>query len=265
MKKFTQFIVEGKLTPEQESRLDELKKALAGLGYRDYVIKLKEMLEDPKAKGLIEGAFGGDLAEETLTLDTRPILASKLVPTQNEIDVEKSLKWGLKDVPSIDKYFNQPVDLKIPLLTYNGQFIIDGHHRWSQVACFNPKAKCKVINYSGDLSPIEMLKATQGSIAADTGEVFTKPVKGLNLLESKIKDIQKYIEDNIQDDVVEAICKYVPKLKSKDDVVKYIVFNVKKMQANNTPIAKAPEREFMPQTDEDPKIHDTLKDTTKIE
>ena len=266
MKNLDCFVLERLNEKDKKSRLEELKNQLEGLGYEDYVDKLNEMLKDPKSKALIEAAFGGELASVKLDKDSKPVVTSKLLPTQNEIDVDKSLRRGLTEEATVDAFFGkEPVTLGIPLLTYEGAFIIDGHHRWSQQACFNPKAKMAVVNYSGELSPVQMLKAVQGSIAADTGNVEVEKVHGMNLLKTPIRKIKKYIEDNITDAIVEKIIGYVDGLTDKDDVVDFICENVKKMQANNPPVEGASKRDYMPQTGKDPQIHSTLTNTTKIE
>lgn len=266
MKSLINFICEtNDLSDDQEQQLQTLKDELENLKYPDYVDRLQEMIKDPKFAALIKSAFGGDTAVVQLSEDKKPIKASKLLPTQDEIDVEKSLKRGLTHPESIEMYFNEPVELFAPLITYEGNFIIDGHHRWSQVASFNPKAKCTVINFKGDLSAREMLKASQGTIAADTDQVPTKPVKGLNLLKESIPNLKKYINDTITDEVVAKLSEYVKKVTDKKSAIDYIISNIKKMQANNTPIDGAGSREYMPQTDTDPQFTDTIKKTTKIE
>lgn len=265
MKSLLNFICEAQdLTSEQEEQLQLLKDELENLKYPDYVDRLQEMIKDPKFAAMIKSAFGGDTATVQLSEDKKPIKTSKLLPTQNEIDVEKSLKRGLTHTESIEMYFNEPVELFAPLITYEGNFIIDGHHRWSQVASFNPSAKCTVINFKGDLNAREMLKASQGTIAADTDKVPTKPVKGLNLLKESVSNLKKYIEENITDEVVAKLGEYVKKIVDKKSAVKYIINNIKKIQANNTPIDDAGSREHMPQTDTDSQFTDTIKKTTKI-
>ena len=190
-----------------------------------------------------------------------------LIPTQSEIDITKSLVWGLKGgekesnakiaIFNIDKFFsNEPVKLGkgdgMPIVTF-GSYIIDGHHRWSQVYCFNPSAKMSCVDFEGDLSPLEMLKAVQGCIASIRKDVPSSIVEGSNMFTTSKDKIKKYIEQNILDEVVERIKHYKPNLKDKNDVVDYITNNCMMMQSNNVPMKgsneTAPNRGDMPQTD----------------
>lgn len=260
MEGLLKYLMEAKeLTPEQKSRLDELKDLLEGEKYENVVDRLNEMLKDPRLAAIIEDAFGGPLAEVDLKMSKTTVAAGSLQPTQNEIDFSKSLSRGLGEgcTKSIDLYFNPPVELGIPLITYNKVFIIDGHHRWSQVCCFNRKAKMKVINFEGDMSAAEFLKAVQGSIAATLlakGEKnpqlpisVVKP--GMNLLDMSPNELKQHIEADITDECVEALSKYVKSVTDKDSAVKYLVKNGKAMHNNNRPIDGASGRPYMPQTD----------------
>ena len=58
-------------------------------------------------------------------------------------------------------------DVGGPVVTYNGKYVIDGHHRWSQVYAANPDAKVPTIDIRGNLKPSEMLKVVHAAIAAD--------------------------------------------------------------------------------------------------
>lgn len=248
---------------EEKSKLKKLEQILKGLKYEDYVEKLNELVKDPKTAALVEGAFGGDLANVKLKMTSCNIPTTKLVPTQNEIDLDKSLKRGLKDISSIELYFKNPAMLFIPIVTYNKQFIIDGHHRWSQFYCFNPNAKLRCINFEGDLSPIEMLKSVQGSIAADIHNVPVSTVDGKSIFDEDKKSIQKYIYENICDDVVNILLeKY--NVSNKDEVVDTLVENVIKLKTDNEPINSAPKRDVMPQTDKAPDALNRVKLTTRI-
>ena len=284
MEGLLKYLMEAKeLTPEQQSRLDELKDLLEGESYEVVVNKLNEMLKDPRLSAIIEDAFGGPLAEVELKMTNKQISAASLTPTQNEIDFSKSIKYGLGENAKtfMDKVFNPPVELGIPIITYNGSFIIDGHHRWSQVCCFNRKAKMNVIDFEGDMSPAEFLKAVQGSIAATMlakGEKkpqlpisVVKP--GMNLLDMSPAEFKKNIEEDITDYCVEALSKYVKSVTDKDSAVKYLVKNSKALKNNNQPIHGASARPYMPQTDKveprpDDNINKDLKDrmqnTTQI-
>ena len=59
----------------------------------------------------------------------------ELKPTQNEVDIDKSLAWPMIRAPdnfiSYANGNNQAFVVGEPIVTYNGMYVIDGHHRWS--------------------------------------------------------------------------------------------------------------------------------------
>ena len=256
---------------------EQRRKALVDLfkkrNYHDYIGMLNQMAQDDKFRVLVDAAFGGDgneaLGNISLNESKETKRTKSLIPTQSEIDITKSLAWGLRGgedsepnaqiaLANIDRIFGEDaVKLGkgegLPIVTF-GSFIIDGHHRWSQVYCFNPSAKMAAVDFEGDLSPLEMLKATQGCIAAiKKDKVPQAIVEGSNMFTASEKEIQSYIEKNIMDEVVERIKKYKSDLKDKNDVINYITSNCMRMKENNTPMGntgdKAPNRGDMPQTD----------------
>ena len=109
------------------------------------------------------------------------------------------------------------------------------------------------VDFEGDLSPLEMLKATQGCIAAIRKNVPSAIVEGSNMFTASEKEISNFVSKNILDEVVERIKKYKPELEDKEAVVNYITKNCLRMAANNKPMSgsddKAPNRGDMPQTD----------------
>ena len=284
MERLLNYLIEAqKLTDEDKSRLKELKNLLKGINYENTVDKINELLKDPRMAAIIEEAFGGPLAKVNLKMSMSELRAASLQPTQNEIDFSKSLNYGLgKEAKrNIDTYFNPPVELGIPIITYNDVFVIDGHHRWSQVFCFNPEADMRAINFKGKLSIAEFLKAVQGSIAATlvaqgekNPELPISVVKpGMNIFDMSKKELQKNIEDNITDNCVSELSKFVDDVTDKKTAVEYLTDNCMEMKTNNQPINGASGRPYMPQTDRvEPRPNDNinaeLKDrmtkTTKI-
>jgi Trp operon repressor len=261
-----------KWTTEQRRKalVDVFKKR----NYHDYIGMLNQMAQDDKFRVLVDAAFGGDgneaLGNISLNESKETKRTKTLIPTQSEIDITKSLAWGLRGgegsepnaqvaIANIDRIFGgDAVKLGkgegLPIVTF-GSFIIDGHHRWSQVYCFNPSAKMAAVDFDGDLSPLEMLKATQGCIAAIKKDKLPQAiVEGSNMFKASEKEIRSYIDKNILDEVVERIKKYKNDLKDKNDVVNYITSNCMSMKENNAPMTgsggeQAPNRGDMPQTD----------------
>lgn len=225
----------------------EVLKELKG-SYQDYVEKLNEMVKDPKGKVLIEDAFGGELGDMQLKMSIQDISAAALMPTQNEIDVDKSLGYEMQPGANISAVWKEPITLKIPLVTYNGTFIIDGHHRWSQVACYNPEGMMKCMNFQGNASPIQILKAVQGCIAAAEGEVPSSHVTGKNIYDMSKKDAEAFFEKNMNNEVYENISQYIEN-QGKEDLITKLVDNIMMLQTDHPLMKFAPERGVMPQTD----------------
>ena len=254
-----------------EQRRKALVDFFKNKNYHDYIAVLNQMAKDDKFRVLVDAAFGGDDNESLGNIhlnDSKEVKYTKsLIPTQSEIDISKSLVWGLKGgekeanveiaCANIDKFFSgEAIKLGkgegLPIVTF-GSYIIDGHHRWSQVYCFNPSGKMACVDFEGDLSPLEMLKATQGCIAAIRKDVPSAIVEGSNMFTASEKEVSDFVSKNILDEVVERIKKYKPELKDKNEVVSYITKNCMAMKANNVPMKgsneKAPNRGDMPQTD----------------
>ena len=254
-----------------EQRRKALVDFFKNKNYHDYISVLNQMAQDDKFRVLVDAAFGSDdneaLGNISLNQSRESKYTKSLIPTQSEIDITKSLVWGLKGgeketnvdiaLMTVDKFFSgEAIKLGkgegLPIVTF-GSYIIDGHHRWSQVYCFNPSAKMACVDFEGDLSPLEMLKATQGCIAAIRKNVPSAIVEGSNMFTASEKEISNFVSKNILDEVVERIKKYKPELKDKEAVVNYITKNCLRMAANNKPMSgsddKAPNRGDMPQTD----------------
>jgi len=245
---YTEFLFEGEYHNFSE-RKKELVSYLKNKNYKNYIQTLNDMLKDPKLRALIEDGFGGEFGDIQLEFSEKIIDVDKLDPTQNEIGLAQSLDHGLKSIKNFTKYFEPIVEIKRPLVTLNGRYVIDGHHRWSEILCFNPKAKVVCINYDGNITPIEMLKITQGAIAAARGKIESHEKHGENLYTMKKFDIKKYIEQNLSDDVILAFkTRDNGRFVDRDDVVEYITNNTITMVNNHPLLNNAPNRALMPQT-----------------
>lgn len=238
--------------PSDEALENEFEQAVKG-DYESFVSKLKFWAGNDKIINFLKsGLTDGDKADDKFTATPMSIPAANLIPTQNEIDLSKSLGYSLKN-PGQVKEFLTGSNITIggaPVLTFNGKYIIDGHHRWSQIYCVNPKATLNCLNLQkSGLSPEDMLKATQVSIAATTGNIVVSTVKGINLLTAGENEVKQAIASTITDDVVKLYAR-VKGLKSKQEVINSLWEHCALMQRRNKPIASAPARGFMPQTNE---------------
>lgn len=258
MKNLNLYIFESRevSTTSNKQRRKELEKWLKHKKYDDYVDTLNKMLEDPKAKTLLEDGFGGELGDTKLTFSVKEIPVSQLMPTQSEIDLDKSLKHALTKKESLEKTFTDPIEINKPIVTFRQNYVIDGHHTWLQAIAINPNGKILSFNYDGDISPIQMLKAVQGTIAAvkaddnnNNGKLPSNKVDGPNFFDKSFdeKKIKKYLEETFDESLTDIYCKYLDNCKNKKDIIDYLIERLLDIKSNNYPFESAPSRENMPQ------------------
>ena len=239
-------------SPEALKAYDKLIDMIQDKDYEDTVDFLDDIVKDPKLKFMLSLGFGGEFSNLKLKLKKVNIPAKRLIPTQSEIGTDETLRYIIEG-KDIDVCFEKQTIVKKPIVTFQGTFIIDGHHRWSQIFVTNPEANVVCIDITGNLSPISMLKAVQCTIASNLGKLIHKNVKGLNLYDISEKEIRKYLEDKLPESVIENLEKYY------EDPIEALVENALQLQRNNTPILNAPERGEMPQTSKDPELFGDLK------
>lgn len=258
MKSLVRYIFESQehLTSSNKERKAELEKWLKHKNYDDYVATLNKMLEDPKVKSLLEDGFGGELGDTKLKFSIKEITVSQLMPSQSEIDLDKSIKHALTKKESFEKTFTDPIEINKPIMTFRENYVIDGHHTWLQAIALNPTGKILAFNYDGEISPVQMLKAVQGTIAAvkasdnnNNGELPSSKVDGQNFFDKSFdeKKIRKYVEDNFNKDLTDDYIEKIDECKDYNSIIEYIVERLLDIKANNYPFDSAPGRENMPQ------------------
>lgn len=176
----------------------------------------------------------------------------KLIPTQENISLKKSL--GFLDKPGwSEKIINDPINaFDTPTITYAGKYIIDGHHRWSRVyALHGPNAELKVLNFPeiSGVSWEDMLKAVQLAIRVNAANLdLRNKVDNPNMLDDKTGKLsgQEYI--NVACDEVVAAMKAKGYGDTKEAQAVKVAANVAAM-AKRGAVPGAEPREFMPQTD----------------
>lgn len=233
--------------PEAMKVYNKMIELIQDKDYDETVDFVDEIVKDPKLKFLLSLGFGGDFSNLKLKLKKTNIPAKRLIPTQSEIGTDETLKY-LVQGKDIDVCFEKTTIVKKPIVTFQGTFIIDGHHRWSQIFVTNPDANIVCIDITGNLSPLSMLKAVQCTIGSNTGKLIRKDIQGKNLYNTTEKELRKYFKDNLSDTVRENLLKYY------EDPEGSLVQNVIQLQRNNKPILNAPDRGEMPQTSKDPEL-----------
>lgn len=172
--------------PEVQKRVDAISKSLKDAGLAEYVANVNDMMSDDKGRFALE-LVAGTLPDDKLKklglknvtfkfVSNKAVPVSNLYPTQIEISLQDSLEKPVANKFNCmyDLIKGQSVKLGIPIITCNGKFIIDGHHRWLQAACVNHDATMETLdlqiddNVSGvDFTDTEdILKITQSLIMA---------------------------------------------------------------------------------------------------
>ena len=257
-----------------------------GKRYEEFVELLGENIKDEKFFNFLKaGLQDGVSTDDAVNFSEISIPCNQLKPTQNEIDIGKSLFFPLKKTPTevLTSYFNggthEPGG-KI-ITCGNGKFIIDGHHRWSQLYCMNPNAQINSVDMTTFNDPVQALKVAQVAIAATNRDIPIESVKGTNLIGISKEELDDYIESNITDNAKKAFSELKSKTENQTSLENHFQFihnylkklnefaedpsreatqevmfakdyiwkNVQQMNTSNIPISGASKRDFMPQTD----------------
>jgi len=238
------------VSADVEEAFDKLVDMLRKTSYEDLGPALEDIVDDPKLYALLKEGFGnGELANVKMSNEPTAIAVTQLLPSQSEIGLDNSLSYPLKQDCS-HLFTGDAIKIVAPIITYRKTFVIDGHHRWSQLYMMNPKAKIAAINFNYDQeSPYRALRNFQGAIAVANKEVPKSYSKVNNVYEMSESAIEKYIDKNISDACWKSLVK-VGVCKDRDSAIDYILDNVMLLKADNPPFANAPDREYMPQTNE---------------
>lgn len=172
--------------PEVQKKVDAISKSLKDAGLVEYVANVNDMMSDDKGRLALE-LVASTLPDDKLKklglknitfkfVSNKATPVSYLQPTQNDISLQDSLEKTVANEFNCmyDLIKGQSIKLGIPIITCNGKFIIDGHHRWLQAACINPDATMETLDLQidSDVPGIDftdtedILKITQSLIMA---------------------------------------------------------------------------------------------------
>lgn len=237
------------VSSDVEDAFDKLVEKLRSASYEELGDALEDVVSDPKLYALLKEGFGdGELAKVKMSTQPTAIAVTQLLPTQSEIGLDNSLKYPLSQ--DCSKLFNSPITIVAPIVTYRKTFVIDGHHRWSQLYMMNPEAKITAINFNySEQSPFRALRNFQGAIAVAHKEVPKQYSKVNNVYEMSDSAIEKYVDENISDACWKSLVN-VGVADDRDSAIDYILDNIDQLKDENKPYGDAPAREYMPQTDE---------------
>lgn len=238
------------VSEDTEEAFDKLVDMLRKTSYKDLGSALEDIVNDPKLYALLAEGFGdGELANVKMSNAPTSIPVTQLLPSQSEIGLDNSLSYPLKQDCS-HLFTGKPIQIVAPIITYRRTFVIDGHHRWSQLYMMNPKAKISAINFNyTQESPYRALRNFQGAIAVANKEVPKSYSKVNNVYDMSESEIAKYVDEHITDACWKSLVK-VGVCEDRDSAIDYIVGNALLLKSDNPPFANAPDREYMPQTNE---------------
>ena len=229
----------------------KLAAAFKTTSVSDFVNQFKSIASDPKVQAILKaGATDGNPKDEQLTYAKGNIKVAGLLPTQAEIGFDQSIANILTDqYGSLKSILAGSADVGGPIVTYNGKYVIDGHHRWSQVYAANPKASMENLDIKGNLKPTDILKIVHAAIAAKVGKVPSANPQGINILKG-ITD--KQVLDAVNEKLSDKAKAIWATNGQKDNaaIAKHIYDNLKTLISKNKPVAGAPGRKDMPQTDQ---------------
>lgn len=223
---------------------------------------------------LTTGGADRGLPNSSLLLTSITANVATLIPTQNEIDLKKSLKFPLQDPASLTTYFTGGVIQPFgnPIVTAdNGAYIIDGHHRWSAIVLINPYTQVTALDLGYVPTPQDGLKEAQIGVAATKGFLAVSPGGGINLYTTDEQTfdtaVRGYIETAADahpddpnptvpwtDQVLDVFTTYLgldgqTTEEKYASIQNYLWGNVLRMRELNPYIPGATSREVMPQTD----------------
>ena len=181
-----------------------------------------------------------------------PVL--NLLPTQNEVDMDQSLKYPLTNPGTLELYL-QGGDIEHPrgliITGGNGRYVLNGHHRWSTIYCFNPHASIMSVDIGLESRPEDYLKITQIAVGANLGFLpVANAADNNNLFDVPESQFRDYVKSTIlgNTDGGQAILGVftLHGFANMEAIQDYLWKNVLELRQNNRPAIDIP-REIMPQ------------------
>ncbi len=238
--------------------MEKQKKVFQDLISKEYTTFVKELgqkIDDPKFREFLNmGVEDGDLADDKIDVKTGPIPVKDLRPTQSQIGLADSLGWVSKNKPQQagETATSETADVGGPIITANGKYIVDGHHRWSQVFLLNPNASIPAVDFQigGNPDAKKVLKLTQLAIAAvDRVVPMRKADAKTDIFATggKAETIKKVLNAVISDEMAKSLMGAWG-ADSKEAVIDRVAANAVALFKRGTHNPDVP-RVFMPQLD----------------
>lgn len=234
-------------------------------------------------KAILDGLNDGAEDDDKFEIVPTAIPVKNLRPTQSEVVLSKSVPFNLFNKPKQFLEFrssNGPFAVGPPgndaIITFNGEYVIDGHHRWSSLYCVNPNSSIQAfdIRKPGEQAQ-DVLKAVQAAILSKKGSIPQNKGGGINLFTIDAGTFKKWLIASFKKRP-EALRFFEKAIKSgalnekkgkrgargsgklRKNVISKLYnilwSNIESLQQNNKPIDGATERPMMPQADKVGKI-----------
>ena len=223
--------------------------------------QLQQVIKDPKVLGALRAGDGdGEESDDKLQIDVKQLPVKKLKPTQNVIGFQNSIEpiFTAQYFDSLKTILNPDggvADVGDPIVTLNGEWIIDGHHRWSQILAGNPDAQVNSLDMNApSMSPKQALKIAHAAVTAHTGTVpSSKADSAANVLDQNVTPeyISKYVQQlgGINPKAKELFAKMG--YTSDEAIYKYVADNLDMVKdLGQDGKSSGPDRADMPQTND---------------
>ena len=279
------------LNNEKEQEKIVLQKIMKRMNYAAFTDLLNALTYDSQALQSIKNAVEQELQGATIELTKIPV--KSLSPTQNEIGMKNSLGFPSDNPPypnlsknknyevNIDTIFSNtfeypkqgglifpqkkmivetsdffstnPILVAKPIITLNSKYVLDGHHRWSELYMINPDALIVALNIKKDrITYSDALKILQKLLAEpskkNTSSNLSNDFK--NVFKMSNDEIEDYVKNNISKNFIKYLS-YRTNSRNEEEAKQKLISNIKLFRDNvkDTIPCTATERKYMPQTD----------------
>jgi hypothetical protein len=181
---------------------------LAGMTLADFISRI-DSDKDSVLNVILKGQEDADPNDDKAKISATAIPIADLRPTQSEVVIDKSLPFTLGK-PKLFKAYVEgdgPFAVGVPgkndaIITLNGKFVIDGHHRWSSLFCFNPGASIQAFDIQmPSMTPNQALIAAQAAIIDKHGSRPEASGGGTNLFTAGEGDIRNVVDSIVTDEL----------------------------------------------------------------
>lgn len=221
-----------------------------------------------KSGGTDRGIPNSSISNNPLVVDV-----ATMVPTQNEINLGASLNFPLQDSALLQKIFDGGTITPFtgPVISANdGTYIVDGHHRWSQIYLINPTAQVVAKDLGYVPTPKTALRESQLGIVATTGDLKESAAGTPNVYDVTRLKFDEFVETTIYaptaPDPAAVIATFGLNISTPEvwatlsdaakmvEIQNFLWVNVELMRKLNPYIPFATSRVVMPQYTKDPDL-----------